>query len=324
MKILNSINRCYQEQLSLNEALKKKVDDIIRTKRKEGWHYLSRIKSPESYALKIETGRVDNPARIEDFFACTIVVENSNEIESAYELIKSNFNLIERRPKTDDFTHKSPESFPYDDLRLYVKLKSEKGLPPESAFNNLSNVIFEIQIKTFLHHAWDIATHDLIYKGEEISWAKQRVAYQIKAMLEHAEISIHQIEKIKESVLLAKMTKKIKQLNQVKEFLMKNWQSESLPKNLIRLSESVSFLLEQLKLNSEDLQLLLDAESRENRGIHTSNLSPYFIIIQTIINQNPQKIRDFFSNENSISKIVIPNEITTNDLTLKEDKIIRF
>lgn len=324
MKVISSIDNCYQQQLDLNKELKNKVDDIIKTNKKTKWHYESRIKPEESFALKIETGRIEDPTKLEDFFACLIVVKNSIEINKALDLVDGFFTIAYRRPPEDNFTHKSPESFPYDDLRLYVKLKPTEGLPPESPFNKLSNIIFEIQIKTFLQHSWSLATYDLIYKGEEISWAKRRVAYQIKAMLEHAEISIYEIEKIKESDMLAKLNKNIKQLNQIKEFLIKNWQQDTLPNDLVRLSESVHFLLKQLDVTLDELQVFLDAEFKEGRGTQTTNLSPYFIIVQTIINRNPQKVTDFFSDENDTSKIVIPSEITTNEITLTDDKVIRF
>ena len=324
LKVINSINTCYQQQLDSNEELRRTVDDIIKNNKEETWFYFSRIKPPESFALKIETGRVDIPTELEDFFACTIVVENSIEIKKAIELINHFFDVIERRPNKDSFTFKPPESFPYDDLRLYVTLKHQDGLPPESSFNKLSKVKFEIQIKTFLQHAWTKATHNLIYKGEEISWAKRRIAYQIKAMLEHAEISIHEIEKIKESDMLEKMNKTIKELNETKTFLTKNWNADTLPVDLTRISESISGLLKQLKVSIAELQGILDEESNVGRGINTSNLSPYFIVIQTIINQNPQKIKDFFSDDTNASKIVIPTEIDTGGLTLNEDKIIHI
>jgi len=324
MKVINSINKTYQQQLESNNVLKKKVDEIVKTNKKEMWHYFSRVKSEESYALKIETGRIENLSNMEDFFACTIVVENSIEINKAVELIKRFFEIIQRRPKTDDYTFKSPESFPYDDLRLYVKLKSDESLPPESIFNKLSDLTFEIQIKTFLQHAWWIATHDLIYKGEEINWAKQRIAYQIKAMLEHAEISIHEIEKIKESDILAKMNKKIKQMNHIKEFLIKNWSEDKLPHDIIRISQNTFILLEQLKITTSELQICLDKEASSGRGTKTTDLSPYFIIIQTVINQAPQKIIEFMSSSEDNGKIVIPAEINSNSLTLNKNRIISF
>ena len=322
MKILSSIDRCYQNQLELNEKLKKKVDEIFTTNKKERWHYFRRIKLKESFALKIETRRIEDPNLVNDFFACTLVVETIVEIKNAEKLVRDRFEIVDRKPKADYYTEKSPESFPFDDLRLYVKFKPDPSLPPEHIFNELSNVVFEVQIKTFLQHAWSIATYDLVYKGEDINWAEQRVAHQIKAMLEHAEISIQEIETIKKSDILAKENKKIKRLIHAKNFLTKNWSDETLPKDRIRLSKNVLDLLGCLNVTFEELQIHLNEETSEGRGVKTSNLSPYFIIIQTIINKNPQKIDNFMFKSDK-KKIVLPSEIDTGSLEINERKIIR-
>jgi hypothetical protein len=42
----------------------------------KGWFFTWRLKELESFALKIETGRVSNPVALEDFFACTIVLRS--------------------------------------------------------------------------------------------------------------------------------------------------------------------------------------------------------------------------------------------------------
>ena len=209
-------------------------------------------------------------------------------------------------------------------MRFYVELKASEGLPSESPHQKLSGILFEIQIKTFLQHAWNVTTHDLVYKNDEVSWAKQRIAYQIKAMLEHAEISMDMIENIKESTMLAKSDKRTNRLDEVKKLITDHWEPEALPADLIRLSGSVYFLLDQLKINSQRLGEFLDKESHCGRGTKTLNLSPYFIIIQTIINQDPHKLNSFLANQKSTKKIVIPSEINVNNITLNENKIIRI
>src|SRR5215510_4807699 len=187
MKIPNAVRQMYNELIDIYKRLQTYVDEILEPGAKERrWYYESRIKSELSVALKLETGRVTNPRSIEDFFACTLVVRNTKEIEEAEELIEKTFSIQYRRPRENHRTHKESFSFPFDDLRMYVRLKEDVRLPP----TDLEKIIFEIQTKTFLQHAWSIATHDLFYKTDEVSWSKERIAYQIKAMLEHAELSI--------------------------------------------------------------------------------------------------------------------------------------
>ena len=81
MKIVQSVQNLYTSKLTYYNKLKIKVDKILKSHKHESWHYTSRIKASESFALKIETGRFDINSIFEDFFACTIVVKNLNEIK---------------------------------------------------------------------------------------------------------------------------------------------------------------------------------------------------------------------------------------------------
>ena len=312
MKVIHSISQYYKKQLRLNEKLKKKADQIIKRSKEENWHYFSRIKDEESYALKIESGKVKDPSKLEDFFACTLVVENSTMIESAKQKIEDNFKIIFQRPNPTN-SKKAPESFMYEDLRLYVKFKTNPSLPNNHIHNELSNILFEIQIKTFLQHAWTIATHDMIYKGDDISWTKQRIAYQIKAMLEHAEISIKEIECIKDSDLMQNNVENFRKQNDIKIFYKRNWDPDRLPEDMIRLTKTTHNLLKMLKLNIPKLQSMLDEESQANKGVKTLDLSPFFVVVQTIINQKPSKFQNFTTSQNE--KIAIPPEIEKGDLS---------
>ena len=61
MKIPNSISTIYNERYVFYEILQHKVDTIIKSIKNPRWHYESRVKKPESFALKIETGRFEDP-----------------------------------------------------------------------------------------------------------------------------------------------------------------------------------------------------------------------------------------------------------------------
>ena len=92
MKIPHSVRSLYADQLPLNERLKDKVDELLRTLAARGrWHYESRIKSETSFALKLESGRIRDPRATEDFFACTLVVQNLSVIEEVEQKIRELF-----------------------------------------------------------------------------------------------------------------------------------------------------------------------------------------------------------------------------------------
>ena len=214
MKVSSSIRSLYNQQVELNKRLQRKVNEIFSDGNNGRWFYKGRVKELESFTQKIETGRF-NPDILEDFFACSLVVENRSAISEARELVEKYCEIISQKPADPKFTFKKPDSFAFDDLRMYVKLKKSDRIPP----NDLNDITFEIQIKTFLQYAWGIATHDLIYKGDTISWSKARLAFQIKAMLEHAEISIEQVELVAASSSLDMSNKETEALLDILKWL---------------------------------------------------------------------------------------------------------
>lgn len=316
MKILNSVSTIYRDIYQEYNNLKKEVDLIIENDKKRTWYYFSRLKEVQSYALKLETGRVQNPKRPEDFFACTIVVENLNEINNALDLIRDKFEICYRRPDDPAKTHKEPSDFPFDDLRLYLTIKSVDYLPK----NPVNELVFELQLKTFLQHAWGIATHDLIYKSGNVSWSKERVAFQTKAMLEQAEVSISGAEYLAGLPELAKETERSILMNNIYVFLTGQFQTDALPADLLGLSKIVKNLLNYFKLDVQDLNTFLNDENKAGRGVAILDLSPYSIILQSIINQRKSVVELFLSSKYRFKKhkLFIPSELEIADLRIEE------
>lgn len=308
MKIPHSIRDLYAQQMEVNAILKNKVDARLRNLKEPRWHYESRLKQPESFALKVESGRVHNPQRLEDFFACTLVVENAQAVERAENLIANNFRLNYRRPPRDNYTHKYSNSFPFDNLRLYVRWKND---PQNRSVEGIEDIVFEVQIKTFLQHAWDIATHDLLYKSDTISWAKERIAYQIKAMLEHAEVSILEVERIAESVALNKSNKETEDLLRIITVIRRFWEEDSRPKNMVSLARNIFSLLKSIGLSIDDLANILEKETEAGRGARILDLSPYCTIIQSLFDCVLDKMVAYLETGESAKffKILISREI---------------
>lgn len=278
MKVNQEIRNLYSSNLEKYKRLSSEVIELLKPISEErGWFFISRTKELNSFALKIETGRVPRPSAPEDFFACTIVVPTLDLIKTAEELVLLHFDLAVRKPKKDAETHKSPSDFPFDDLRLNVTRRDNNSGRNE----DLIGTLFEIQIKTVLQHAWSIATHDLIYKTDTVSWPKERIAFQVKAMLEHAEVAITEAHQISESLSLAKQDKRTTNILSTITILKDFWPEDALPLDLKRLAENILTVLKIVELQPSQLLSILEAE-KSRVGILPRDLSPYAFLIQAI------------------------------------------
>jgi len=288
MKIAKYLRYLHTSQTEVFERLKDEVDKFMETNKDSSWHYVSRVKDIESFALKVETGRTI-PAEVEDFFACTLAVENLGSMSKAEKMVRKRFKLQERRPKVDTLTSKPSDSFRFDDTRLYVRWKDS----PISRPTGLDGLLFEVQIKTFLAHAWSVATHDLTYKTDEKSWAKERIAFQVKAMLEHAEISIAEAQKLAASDSLNKTDDVSRRVSRIIEMVNTLWPAVALPQDRKRLAENINNLIENVGISPERLQEIIIKETKLGKGTRVLNLSPYCTIVQSLVNQEPTKVIDY-------------------------------
>ncbi|MCD5985555.1 hypothetical protein [Pseudomonas sp. CDFA 610] len=305
MKVSASVRAVFLEQEEKNKRLKSEVDRRIEGIKNPRWHYESRVKELVSFAMKLETGRFPNPSKLEDFFACTIVLANLNELRDAEKLLQDEFHIVARRPGVGNFTSKKSDSFPFDDLRLYCNLKVNPTMPP----NDLTAIVFEVQVKTFLQHAWSIATHDMIYKSNDSNWSQERIAYQIKAMLEHAEISIQQSGKLAECTALAKQDKISLRLKKIIKILKSHWGADELPKDTKLLAQNILGLISAIDMKTDELESLLNVQRQSRGGVHPMNISPFSTVIHYLIELGSKPFDDYLKMPDKRLKIVIPSEI---------------
>jgi ppGpp synthetase/RelA/SpoT-type nucleotidyltranferase len=305
MKISASIRQLYEDQKVLSDRLKETIDKRMTGLKKPRWHYESRVKELASFALKIESGRFLNPQALEDFVACTLVVANATEMEEAERLIGESFSIKERRPRNQHQTHKAPESFPFDDLRLYAFIADTPAEPP----TDLIGVVFEVQIKTFLQHAWAIATHDLLYKTDDPNWSTARIAYQIKAMLEHSEIAILEAETLAKSGALAKQDVHTGAIKEGIALIKSQWGPDELPKDVRRLAMNISNLTEALRLKIGRLEQILNEGKAARAGAHPANLSPYATVVQYLFVNEKEKMISLLRDDKSRTRVLIPEEV---------------
>ncbi len=305
MKISKSLRDSYATQLPTYEHLKTCVDEYFLAFKDANWHYTSRVKELESFALKVETGRCPDIDQMEDFFACTVVVENLDSMSTAEKLVRKRFVFKERRPPKEDHTSKSPDSFRFDDTRVYVVWKDDPIVRP----TGLNGRLFEVQIKTFLAHAWSIATHDLVYKADEKSWPKERIAFQIKAMLEHAETSIQEAERLAQAASLKKTDEVSLRISAIIKLMTELWPPASLPRDKKRLAQNVYALINSVGVDVDSLRKIIVRETRSGRGAKTLNLSPYCSVVQSLLSREPEKMKAYLTGRERSFKLFVPREL---------------
>jgi ppGpp synthetase/RelA/SpoT-type nucleotidyltranferase len=301
MKIVKRIRDIYNECRPQFDTLAKEVKDTLKPCVEEkGWFFLYRVKEIESFALKIETGRVSEPSKMEDFFACTIVVPTIGKITEAESLVHDLYRSAYRRPKDNATTHKAASNFDFDDLRLYVERQAVlSGKNPE-----LEGIIFEVQIKTVLQYAWSIATHDLIYKSDTINWPLERIAYQVKAMLEHAEVAIAEATTLASTPAVSKSNEHTISLLQLIKQINEIWPKEKLPTDIKRLAETIFDIFRCCDLNVDKFSEIIKSEECR-LGLLPEDLSPYALTIQAMAQNNSTNFEHKFNRRHIRTKILI-------------------
>lgn len=316
MKIERSVRDHYRSLMDIYNPISEEVSSLLKGAcEKNGWIYSSRIKEEDSYALKLATGR-----EVDDFFGCSIVVPSLQHVADAVTLVDSCVAIIDRRPK--DVIRHRPTEFSFDSVRLYCQLiDSVKPTP-------MHGKKFEVQVKTLLEQAWSQATHDFSYKGGDISWAKERLAAQLKAMLDNVELSISQITTLSSSAVLGRTHEgyenKAKLLAYLRDELGKRG-GVLMPTDIRRLTDIVHDLLEFMTADIADLQRWIENETVAGRGTNSTNFSAYSLILQSALNQD---LKRFCSGLKSKSrhKVFLPSEVVVPaGIDLKNNrKIVRI
>lgn len=301
MKIEKSIRDHYVSLEDVYLILSTDTEDLLKEAcENNGWTYNSRIKTLQSYGLKLATGR-----DIDDFLGCSIVVPTLSEVPAAVALVEDCLLVFDRKPK-GTISHR-PTEFNFDSLRLYCRLKDSVNPTRKH------ELPFEIQVKTLLEQAWSKATHDFSYKGGDISWAKERIAAQLKAMLDNVELSISQIGPLSASPHLDRKHRDYESRAALLTYLKDDLGTASgviLPSDLRRLTDIVNGLLKFMNSTLEDLRHWIAEETTLGRGTHVTDLSAYSMILQAALNQNPDGFAAGLASTKGRHKVFVTDEVT--------------
>ena len=226
--------------------------------------FISRIKTIESAAEKIETGRYRSFEQIDDLVAFTLVVPTHKHEEDAIDFCKSVFVIsVEKRRNS---ARKPPDSFRFDATRLYGRLQKPDGVDA-SGGSTIYDILFEIQVRTAFEHAWIVSTHPLTYKTNAVDWKRFRIAAQLKASAEQLDLAVDSFEALASAVAESPwpdIQQKIRIIQTIEKLVSDGIiPVEAAPKDMSRFAENLISLLRASEtrpefeptLNELDLEL---------------------------------------------------------------------
>jgi len=163
------------------EIVRRRAADGIRNYCDEnGFAYVGRDKESQSVAEKLETGRVAGLSLLDDLFGCSIIVPSLSHEGQVLTTLDRMFERVELRERHS--TKKDPEVFRFQATRFIGRLRITDADDPR-----LAEVRFEVQIRTAFEHAWSVATHSPAYKSNRVDWRLERLAAQMKALVEQLD-----------------------------------------------------------------------------------------------------------------------------------------
>ena len=287
--------------------LKSEVDALLKTRKRQRWHYESRIKELQSFALKVESGRGFRDGTLEDFFACTLVVETPASLAAAESLVRENFAIEERRPASDVETTVQPETFRFEDVRLYARTVALNDLRPRG----FEGRVFEIQLKTFCSTPGPLRHMILSIKAKTEDGDAVALRFKVKAMLEQAETAIGAAAIRDVVALVDRPYGRYREISDVVLALEERWPDEGLPKDRTTLAENIIGLMRALRMEAAAFFELVDDATNDGRGASSRNLSPFAACVQSLIDKKRDQLFRYLQGERQRRDfvVVLPREL---------------
>ncbi len=183
MGVPEAVATAYASTMVDARALRDTVSaTILEWMKDKPFTFRGRIKALESVSEKLETGRVQSWAELNDLFACTVVVPTLVDVEPTLEFLDSAFR--KSAVKTRANTIKPPDVFRFDSARFTGRLRHEAGAVRAPGVGELE---FEVQVVTAYEYACQVVTHSVAYKAADVGWQELRLAAYLRGLSEQAD-----------------------------------------------------------------------------------------------------------------------------------------
>lgn len=156
-----------------------------------------RAKTLKSFLEKIERKKYDDPFEaVTDFAGVRVVCLYLSDIKKIEEIVQQEFEVIE---KVDKLTEKGADKFGYGAIHFIAKIgRGSSG----ARYDDLKDLVCEIQVRTVLQDAWAIIDHHLVYKNEsDVPTPLQRKLNSLAGLFETADDQFEHIRTERSSYL---------------------------------------------------------------------------------------------------------------------------
>lgn len=149
----------------------------------------SRAKTLKSFLEKIRRKKYEDPMKnIQDFAGIRVVCLYARDVDRIEAIVHDEFEMLEKVDKREEM---GADQFGYLARHYIAKLKLETS---GARYEDLKDLVFELQVRTILQDAWAIIDHHLVYKHEtEVPVHLKRKLRIIAGLFENADDQFNQI-----------------------------------------------------------------------------------------------------------------------------------
>lgn len=188
MKTLEQAFNANKTSLALVESEARNVLGDFCTR--NNFLLVGRAKDIESLRDKMETGRYPDFKSIDDAIAFSIVIDTLDQEDEVRRFIRNAFTVSSMKSGN---TIRDERTFDFDSTRMYCRLI-------DNLETGIGEIIFEVQIRTLLQHAWSKITHRHVYKAQVYDSRAGRLAAELMAQLEAADRTFSRFDAVSKTV----------------------------------------------------------------------------------------------------------------------------
>lgn len=184
----------YFERKPLFESLCSEVVYILKKRLKDAGIetalVISRVKTLNSFLGKIERKNYRFPFQeTTDLAGVRVVYLYKDDLNKIKEVVNRNLKVVEEVDKTQN----DVDRFGYEALHYLVEVDRKTS---GARYEDLKNLVCEVQVRTVLQDSWAIIDHHLRYKTEsQVPRLLRRQIHRLAAILEEADEKFSEISK---------------------------------------------------------------------------------------------------------------------------------